>query len=132
MFRQFVALVRGTAHERAEAALVPHGITILRQQIRDAAAGVAAARRAVAVAVAQNNQEIAQHQRIVARIEDLETRTLAALEQDKLELAREAAETIAHLEAERDVSEAAQKRFTDEIGRLRRIVEASETRLREL
>ncbi|EBU8132017.1 hypothetical protein DLM20_24990, partial [Salmonella enterica subsp. enterica serovar Java] len=67
MFGQFVALVRGRSHEAAEAALAPHGVTILRQQIRDCAAAIAAARRAVAVAVAQNAQELEQHARMSAR-----------------------------------------------------------------
>lgn len=132
MFRQIAALVRGRAHEATEAALAPHGVTILRQQIRDCAAAVAAARRAVAVAIAQNGQEIAQHGRILTRIADLEARTISALEQSKAELAREAAETIAHLEAERDASEAAQRRFSAEIERLRRIVANAESRLGEL
>lgn len=132
MFKQAVAFVRGTAHARAEAALSPHGVTILRQQIRDSAAAVAAARRAVAVAVAQNSQEIAQHERILESIADLESRTLAALEQGKAALAREAASTIAHLEAERDSSQSAQQRFGFEIDRLRGFVHDAEARLREL
>lgn len=132
MFRQFVALVRGKSYESAEAALAPHGMTILRQQIRDSAAAVAAARRAVAVAIAQNSQEKEQYERIVARIDDLESRTTAALEQGHAELAREAAETIAQLEAERDVSAAAQQRFLSEIERLKRTVNNAEARLREI
>lgn len=132
MLKQLAALVRGRAYETTEAALAPHGITILRQQIRDCAAAIAAARRAVAVAIAQNGQEIEQHRRIVARIADLEGRTLAALEQDKADLAREAAETIACLEDEAAASELAQKTFHIEIDRLKRILSASEARLRDL
>ncbi|EAB6718358.1 PspA/IM30 family protein, partial [Salmonella enterica subsp. enterica] len=132
MFGQFVALVRGRSHEAAEAALAPHGVTILRQQIRDCAAAIAAARRAVAVAVAQNAQELEQHARMSARIADLEVRAIAALEQGRHELAREAAETIALLEDECATSAAAQQTFDREIGRLRAVVAASETRLRDL
>ena len=132
MFKQFCALIRGRAHESAEEVVDRNAITILRQQIRDCANAIEAARRAVAVAIAQNEQEALQHEKILARIEDLEGRTLIAIEQGKEELAREAAETIAMLEAERDTSEQAQKNFGTEIARLKRIVRQSEQRLREL
>lgn len=132
MFKQFVALVRGRAYDAAETALDGGALTILRQQIRDCAAAVSRARRAVAIAIAQNEQEIAQCKRLVSRIEDLEGRTMVALEQDKHDLAREAAETISLLESERDASLAAQSSFTGEIERLKRAVRASEMRLRGL
>ncbi|MGO8506462.1 PspA/IM30 family protein, partial [Rhizobium leguminosarum] len=47
-------------------------------------------------------------------------------------LAREAAEEIAYLEAERDASEKAQAQFTGAIEKLKGIVRASEARLQEL
>lgn len=132
MLKQFFALVRGHSHEAAEAMVDRNAMVILRQQIRDCADAIAAARRAVAVAIAQNEQEVVQFKKLVARIEDLEKRTIAAIEQEQNELAREAAETIALLEAERDASSEAQKSFGTEIERLKRIVRASEMRLREL
>jgi len=132
MLKQFFALMRGHSHEAAEAMVDRNALVILRQQIRDCADAIAAARRAVAIAIAQNEQEIVQFKKLVARIEDLEKRTIAAIEQEQNELAREAAETIALLEAERDASSEAQKSFGTEIERLKRIVRASEMRLREL
>lgn len=132
MLKQFFALVRGHSHEAAEAMVDRNAMVILRQQIRDCADAIAAARRAVAVAIAQNEQEVVQFRKLVARIEDLEKRTIAAIEQEQNELAREAAETIAMLEAERDASSEAQKSFGTEIERLKRIIRASEMRLREL
>ncbi|PBC06279.1 PspA/IM30 family protein [Mesorhizobium sp. WSM3860] len=132
MLKQFFALLRGHSHEAAEAVVDRNALVILRQQIRDCADAIAAARRAVAIAIAQNEQELRQCQKLVSRIEDLEKRTVAALEQGQGELAREAAETIALLEAERAASEDAQKSFGTEIERLKRIVRASEMRLRDL
>ena len=70
--------------------------------------------------------------RLSARIADLEGRAVSALEQEKHDLAREAAETIAMLEAERETSLEAQRCFETEIARLKRIVRASEARLRDL
>jgi phage shock protein A len=132
MLKQFFALMRGQSHEAAEAVVDRNALVILRQQIRDCADAIAAARRAVAVAIAQNEQEVVQFKKLVARIEDLEKRTIAAIEQEQNELAREAAETIAMLEAERDASDEAQKSFSTEIERLKRVIRVSEMRLREL
>lgn len=132
MFKRIVTLVRGQAHEASEAAVDAHALTILRQQIRDCGAALMATRRAVAVAVAQNAQELAQHERLQQRIADLEGRAVEALRLGKSELAHEAAETIAHLEAERDASEAAQRSFQTEIARLRNVVRKSEARLKQL
>ncbi len=132
MFRQFSTLFRGRAHESAEQVLDQNALTILRQQIRDCSQAVAAARKAITIAIAQNKQEIDHHAKIVARIIDLEERTIAAIERGKRELAREGAETIAFLEVERDNSLAAQETFETEIERLKRIVRQSELRLRDL
>ncbi|CAN7743932.1 PspA/IM30 family protein [Mesorhizobium caraganae] len=132
MLKQFFALVRGRSYEAAETVVNRNALVILRQQIRDCADAIAAARRAVAIAIAQNEQEVAQFKKLVARIDDLEKRTIAAIEQGQNELAREAAETIAMLEAERDASGEAQKSFSTEIERLKRIIRVSEMRLREL
>lgn len=132
MFKLILTLFRGKAHDRVEAVVDDNAMTILRQQLRDCTHAVAAARRAVAIAIAQNKQEEVQCRKLVERIADLETRTIAAMEQGKDDLAREAAETIAILEAERDVSLEAQKRFENEITRLKKSVREAEARLREL
>jgi phage shock protein A len=132
MFKQFVTLIRGTAQEQTEAVLAPHGQTILRQQIRDCAQALASARYALAVAEAQHKMEVQQFERILTRITDLETRTIDAVAQGKNALATEAAESIALLEAERDVSLKAQDNFTREITRLKTVIRNASFRLKEL
>ncbi|MEF2074753.1 PspA/IM30 family protein [Consotaella aegiceratis] len=132
MFKEFVALVRGRSFDRAEAVIDQNATIILRQQIRDCAGTVEAARRAVAVATAHHQQEIKQHTRILQSVTDLEGRGAEALRLGKDDLAREAAEAIAVLESEQAASEAAQQRYEKEIGRLRASLRRSEGRLREL
>lgn len=132
MFKQFVTLVRGRSEEAMIAATDKHALPILRQQIRDCARAVEASRRAVAVAMAQNEAEKAQHEKLLQQIRDLEARTISALEQEKEDLAREGAEAVAHLEAERDASSQAQVRFSKEINRLRAVLRDGEARLRQL
>jgi phage shock protein A len=125
-------LLRGRAHDAEQAFADRNAVPLLAQQIRDAAQSIQSARRSVAVAIAQNEQEKVQHGAIVTRIADLETRATAALAKGNEGLAREAAEAIAFLEAERDASEKAQAQFTQAIDKLKGIVRASEARLQEL
>ncbi|MBY5783955.1 PspA/IM30 family protein [Rhizobium leguminosarum] len=132
MFKLISILLRGRAHDAEQAFADRHAVPLLSQQIRDAAQSIQSARRSVAVAIAQNEQEKGQHGAIVARIADLETRASAALAKGNEGLAREAAEAIAYLEAERDASEKAQSQFTSAIDKLKGIVRASEARLQEL
>ncbi|MBB3648591.1 phage shock protein A [Rhizobium sp. BK619] len=132
MFKLISILLRGRAHDAEQAFADRHAVPLLSQQIRDAAQQIQSARRSVAVAIAQNEQEKVQHATIVARIADLENRATAALTKGNEGLAREAAEAIAFLEAERDASEKAQAQFTAGIDKLKGIVRASEARLQAL
>jgi phage shock protein A len=132
MFKQIITLVKGTSYEATAAALAPHSQTILRQQIRDCAQTLVAARNAVAIAQAQAVQEENQTLRITQRIADLELRTIAALEQGKHELAQEAAESIAILEDERTTSLGVQQSYRAEVTRLKGVIRQAEFRLKEL
>ena len=91
MFKTIITLFRGATHDAEEAFSDRHALSILKQQMRDSAVAVDQARKAVAIAMAQNKQETEQFERLVARISDLEARTIAAIEQEKDDLAREAA-----------------------------------------
>ncbi|WP_430441695.1 PspA/IM30 family protein [Shinella sp.] len=132
MFKQILTLMRGRAHEAEEAFGDRHALPILAQQIRDAARGVEAARRAVAVAIAQNRLEAENAERLAARIKDLENRTIAALEMGRDELATEAAGAIARLETELQNARQVQAEFSGGIDRLRQAVRQSEMRLSAL
>lgn len=132
MFNVILTLIRGRAHDAEQAFIDRNAVPLLAQQIREAAAGIQSARRGVAVAVAQNEQESGRYASIVDRIADLEIRAVAALQKGSEDLAREAAEAIAQLEAERDASEKAQAQFNATIGKLKATVRAAEARLQEL
>ncbi|MDR9808059.1 PspA/IM30 family protein [Rhizobium hidalgonense] len=132
MFKLISTLLRGRAHDAEQAFADRNAVPLLAQQIRDAAQSIQTARRSVAVAIAQNEQEKAQHQTILSRIADLETRATAAVTKGNEGLAREAAEAIAFLEAERDASAQAQSQFTTSIAKLKGIVRDAEARLQAL
>ncbi|MET0259447.1 MAG: PspA/IM30 family protein [Methylobacterium sp.] len=132
MWKQFVALARGHRHEAAEAVLDRDAHVVLRQQIRDGAATLERARLAVAVAMTQEREESRRAETLSARVADLEERAVCALDAGKTDLARDAAETIARLEADLVGARQASESFTAEIERLRRIVADAEDRLRDL
>lgn len=132
MLKTFYTLFRGSVYNAESEFKDRNAHLLLQQQLRDASHEVGAARKAVAVAIAQNKQEKSQHEKLLDRLKDLETRTVDALHQDKQELAREGAEMIALMETERDVSEQAQAQFSKEIGHLKSNVQTAESKLREI
>jgi phage shock protein A len=132
MFNTLITLVRGRSHDAAQGLADANALSILRQQLRDAASGVEAARRSVAVVMAYAERERKSLPRITAQLADLEGRALAALSQDREDLAVEAAAAIAQLEAERTTTERALATYEVEITRLREEVKGAEARLRDL
>jgi phage shock protein A len=132
MFNTIITLVRGRSHDAAQTLADANALSILRQQLRDAASGVEAARRAVAVVMAYAERERKSLPRINAQLADLEGRALAALAQGREDLAIEAAAAIAQLEAERTTTETALATYDVETARLRDEVSGAETRLRDL
>lgn len=132
MLKMFVTLLRGSAAEAGEALADRNALLILDQQMRDATAAFDRAKKALALAIAQDQQETSRLEATRARIADLETRVGAALAAGDDALAREGAEAIAALEADRDAAGAAQALFATEILRLRRHVAQAQSRIAEL
>ena len=132
MFKQFLTFFKGQAVTSAEQVLDANALVVLRQQIRESAVSVQSARNALALAVAQNQAEADHGNRLAAQIADLETRAIAAMAQDKAELAKEAAAMIAGLEGDHTASLQAQKNFETEISRQKKIVRQAESRVQEL
>jgi phage shock protein A len=132
MFNTIVTLMRGRSHDAAQALADANALSILRQQLRDAAAGVEAARRSVAVVMAYAERERKALPRINSQLADLEARAMAALGQGRVDLATEAAAAIAQLEAERTTTERTLATYETDIARLRDELTGAQTRLRDL
>ncbi|MDA9008869.1 PspA/IM30 family protein [Alphaproteobacteria bacterium] len=132
MLKLLFAFGKGQTTDKVENFADKHAITILRQQIRDSAKAAQIAKKALAISVAQQQQEEAQLKRLNERIADLEERTLIALDHGKDELARESAEAIANVEAERELSEKAVSHYQKENSRLKIKVQKARTALNEL
>ena len=119
MLKTLVTLVRGRTFAIAEEIADQNALLILDQQMRDASGTLDKAKKALAIAIAQDGQESQRLDTTRARIEDLETRAVAAIEGGRDDLATEAAEAIAILEAERDASLTARALFASEIAKLK-------------
>ena len=132
MFKTVLTLFRGSVAAAGEELEDRTALVILDQQMRDAAAAVDRSKRTLALAIASDQQEGRRLETTNTRIADLEVRASAALEGGREDLAREAAQAIANLEAERDAAMTARTLFASEITRLKRHVASAEARIAEL
>ena len=132
MMKLFRILARGAAARAEEEFLDRHALLILDQQVRETRASLERSRRALAAAVAADQAEARKLAEIEARAADLEERAVAALGAGREDLAGEAAEAIAAIEAERDAIRAARERFDREVGRIRAVVADATRRQAEL
>ena len=132
MFKTVLTLFRGSVAAAEEELEDRTALLILDQQMRDGAAAVERSKRSLALAIAGDQQEGRRLDTTNARIADLEVRATAALDGGREDLAREAAQAIANLEADRDAAMTARALFATEITRLKRHVSSAEARITEL
>jgi phage shock protein A len=129
MFKTLLTLARGKAAAAEEDLTDRNALLILDQQLRDATASLDRAKKSLALSIAQDRQEGARLDHINKQIADLESRVTAALTGGREDLAREGAQAIANLEADRDAATTARSLFATEISRLRMHVQRVESRI---
>lgn len=132
MLKTLVTLIRGGIVAAEEEVADRSALLILDQQIRDAAAATERARRALALAIAQDEAEGRRLDATLSRVADLENRAREALVAGREDLATEAAEAIAVMEADRDAIREARATFKREITQLRTAVSGATHRLADL
>jgi phage shock protein A len=132
MFKTIFTIVRGRQAEAVESFADANAMALLDQQIRDAAADLDRARRALAIARAQDAAEASRIEGLRAKVTDLEQRAVAALEATREDLAAEAAEAIAALEIDVTAAVAARASFSRECDKLSRMSSDAERRFAEL
>ena len=132
MLKTLITLIRGATSRAEEEVADRSALLILDQQIRDAAAATDRAKRALALAIAQDDAEAKRLERTLSGIADLETRATGALAAGREDLAREAAEAIALMETDRDAIREARATFAREISTMKTAVAGATLRLAEL
>ncbi|TGQ71549.1 MAG: PspA/IM30 family protein [Mesorhizobium sp.] len=132
MLRLIRTLLDG-ASARAEDGLKDRfAIDLLAQRIRDAEAGLAAAKQTLASLIVRQRAEQAGLDQLERRHADLETRTLSALAAGNNALAESGAAAIAELENEREVRRATVKSLSEKTLRMRVSVERAHRRIIDL
>src|ERR1700741_4502595 len=126
MFKTVLTLFRGGVAVAEEQLEDRTALVILDQQMRDAAAAVDRSKRTLAIAIAGDQAEGRRLEATCTRIADLELPATAAIDGGREDLAREAAQAIANLEADRDAAMTARTLFGSEIARLKRHVANAE------
>jgi phage shock protein A len=132
MFEILTLIWRGMAARAEESAAERHALLILDQQIRDVAAGIRSSKRALALAIVQDAHEGKRLGELDARLCDLEARAVEALRSGRDDLASQAAEAIAALDAERAAMAAGRKAAAVEIGQCRLAIRDAGLRLASL
>ena len=132
MLRQLMTLAKGRTQDVAEAVLDANALSLLRQQLREAASGVEQSRKALAIVMAYSEREKAALERIMAKLSSLEVRALDALAQGHEDLAQDAADAMAELEAEAEATRNAIAVYEQDIGALRQTQKDNEALLMEL
>ena len=110
----------------------PSPMASLERSIAAAHHAHTAARRALAVAMAEEARETERRLALIAKTSDLEQRAIAALRAGRDDLTTQAAEAIAAMTSDIAASERASQRFAAGVALARREVDAQRLRLSEL
>ncbi len=100
MWKNLVALVRGTAHETGQSIVDAKALTILDQQIRDAGAAQAKARDDLATLTAKRRMIEKELEALTSQRSKYEASARAAMQRGDMDLAREVAQRLATIESE--------------------------------
>jgi phage shock protein A len=132
MLRLITTLARGAVADVEEAVFDANAVRILEQQLRDAAGALEQSRRELACAMAYQMSEERAVASLLQRIDELEASGRKAIEGGREDLAQEVAIEIAATEHERNERRQAAERGSDEIRRLKLLVDDGRKRLLDL
>lgn len=132
MLNVLKTLLQG-ANARAEERLTDHfAIDLIEQKIREAEAGLAAAKQTLASLIVRQRNEDRMLVTVETRVRDLESRARLALADGREDLAADAAAAIADLENERNVRRTTIAQLAERVSRTRSAVEKANRRIIDL
>lgn len=121
------------ASARSDEALMDHfAIELIEQKIREADAGLNAAKNTLASLIVRQRNETFHAERLALDIVDLEKRTTLALRDERIELAERAAVTIAQLENELAIRKNTLAQLNERIDRTRQSVSRASRQIVDL
>ncbi|NUT75687.1 PspA/IM30 family protein [Pseudomonas sp. C1C7] len=127
----FTAL-RGGASEVGEAIVDQQALRILDQEIRDADSALANARRELVTIMAKHKLSADRVGEYNAKIKDLESKALAAIQANREDLALEVAEAISTLTNDLDVEQKQATEFGTYADNMRKDINKAEARIKSL
>ena len=127
----FTAL-RGGANEVGESIVDQQALRILDQEIRDADSALANAKRELVTIMAKHKLSADRVAEYNAKIKDLESKAMAAIQANREDLALEVAEAISTLTNELDVEQKQATEFGGYADNMRKDITKAESRIKSL
>lgn len=132
MWKQLVTLVRGTAHEAGQSVVDAKALTILDQQMRDAAAAQAKARDDLATLTARRRMVEKDVEALASQRDKYEASARAAIARGDMDLARQVAERLSTIEQDGSAKlpQVADMRAAED--RMRAIIQSGDSKIEAL
>lgn len=132
MFNTIITLIKGTEARADEALRDAQAIPLIEQKIREAETNLRHAKVTLASLIQRLRSEEKQKKNLDHKIQDLIGRATEAIENNREDLAQDAAEAIATMENEQKLRSATIERLQSKVERLRNTVEAEQRRIVDL
>ncbi|PXW68955.1 phage shock protein A (PspA) family protein [Loktanella sp. PT4BL] len=132
MFKTLATLINGQNARAEDRVRDAFAIELIDQKIRESEASLRAAKATLASLIQRQRSEEKQHAGLKNRINDLTKRAREALDNDREDLATEAARAIANMENELAVRSETLDRLDQKVVRLRTSIESGHRRIIDL
>lgn len=132
MFKTLATLINGQNARTEDRVRDAFAIELIDQKIRESAHSLRAAKATLASLIQRQRAENQQYAALKARIDDLTKRAQEALDQDREDMAAEAARAIATMENELTVRAETLDRLDQKVVRLRTSIESGHRRIIDL
>lgn len=132
MFKTLATLINGQNARTEDRVRDAFAIELIDQKIRESEASLRAAKATLASLIQRQRSEEKQHATLKTRINDLTKRAKEALDNDREDMAAEAARAIANMENELTVRTETLDRLEQKVMRLRSSIESGHRRIIDL
>jgi len=132
MFKTLSTLIAGVNARSEDRVRDAFAIELIDQKIREAETSLKAAKATLASLIQRQRSEERQRDALKTRIKDMMARAQSAMDQDREDLATEAAQAVAQMENELTIRDETCNRLDQKVIRLRNSIEAGHRRIIDL